>query len=68
MLFSEKIRQAQADGQIDPSLDPGLMQDLLAGALIQRLLIWGEVATDANPKAYVEAVLDAVGFSGLRGA
>lgn len=64
--FSEKIRQAQVDGQIDPSLDPGLMQDLLAGALIQRLLLWGEVVTDTSPEAYVEAVLKAVGFSGLR--
>lgn len=64
--FSEKIREAQAHGQIDPCLDPELMQDLLAGALIQRLLVWGEVATETNPKSYVEAVLEAVGFSGLR--
>ncbi len=60
--FSAKIREAQDDGQIDPALDPDLMQDLLAGALIHRLLLWGDLATDAAPKAYIEAVLEAAGF------
>lgn len=60
--FSAKIRGAQDDGHIDPGLDPDLMQDLLAGALIQRLLLWGEYATETDPRAYVSAVLEAVGF------
>lgn len=65
--FSAKIRQAQDEGQIDPGLDPELMQDLLAGALIQRLLLWGEMATDTNPRDYIEAVLAAAGFPRVRG-
>lgn len=60
--FTAKIREAQAGGQIDPALDPELMQDLLAGAMIHRLLLWGDLAADTDPKAYVEAVLEAVGF------
>lgn len=60
--FSAIIREAQDDGWIDPTLDPELMQDLLAGALIHRLLLWGDLAADTDPKAYVEAVLEAVGF------
>lgn len=60
--FSAKIREAQDDGQIDPALDPELMQDLLAGALIHRLLLWGDMATDTDPRSHVNAVLSAIGF------
>ncbi len=60
--FAARIREAQDDGQIDPALDPELMQDLLAGALIQRLLLWGDLAPDTDPKSYIEAVLETVGF------
>ncbi|WP_139416045.1 TetR/AcrR family transcriptional regulator [Agromyces laixinhei] len=60
--FSAKIREAQARGQIEPTRDPDLMQDLLAGALIQRLLLWGDLASGTDPRDYVEAVLEAVGF------
>ncbi|APX32204.1 hypothetical protein BH708_05110 [Brachybacterium sp. P6-10-X1] len=65
--FSAKIREAQADGQIDRSLDPEIMQDLLAGALIHKMLLWGDHATNADPRAYVEAVLESIGFPSRRG-
>lgn len=60
--FSARIREAQARDQIDPTLDPELMQDLLAGAVIHRLLLWGDLTTDTDPKVYIESVLEAVGF------
>lgn len=60
--FSATIREAQSRGEIDPAHDPELMQDLLAGAVIHRLLLWGDVATDTDPKAYLDAVLEAIGF------
>src|SRR5699024_6128051 len=47
--FSARIREAQADGQIDPALDPELMQDLLSGAVIHRMLLWGDLAADTDP-------------------
>lgn len=60
--FSTKIREAQADGQIDPACDPEIMQDLLAGAVVQRMLVWGELASETDPRTYLETVLVAIGF------
>lgn len=60
--FSEKIREAQSDGQIDSTFDPKIMQDLLAGALIHKMLLCGDRSTSTDPKAYVEAVLEGIGF------
>lgn len=60
--FSEKIREAQSDGQIDSTFDPKIMQDLLAGALIHKMLLWGDRSPSTDPKAYVEAVLEGIGF------
>ena len=47
------------------ALNDGFARDLvrqLAGALIHKMLLWGDRSTSTNPKAYVEAVLEGIGF------
>ncbi|MGG6896066.1 MULTISPECIES: TetR/AcrR family transcriptional regulator [Rhizobium] len=60
--FSLIIRQAQQNHEIDQSLDPELMQDLLSGAISYRLLAYPGDDHAMDAKAYVTAVLRAAGF------
>lgn len=47
------------------ALNDGFARDLvrqLAGALIHKMLLWGDRSTSTDPKAYVKAVLEGIGF------
>lgn len=47
------------------ALNDGFARDLvcqLAGALIHKMLLWGDRSPSTDPKAYVEAVLEGIGF------
>ncbi|ANZ14799.1 transcriptional regulator, TetR family [Streptomyces noursei ATCC 11455] len=51
---ADRLRAAQAQGQLDPSRDPHLLIDLMYGALYYSLLL---VRKPTDP-AYVDALLD----------
>lgn len=60
--FSSMIAEAQKRGEIDPSLDPDVMQDVLAGALSYRFLLNPEAFDGGDLAAYIHSVLRAAGF------
>jgi AcrR family transcriptional regulator len=60
--FTAIIRQAQRRGQINPNLNPEIMQDMLSGAIAYRLLAHPDDTSIDGMRAYVKALLLAAGF------
>lgn len=53
-LIIDGVARAEARGEVRPGIDVDLLHDLLAGALVHRVLIRGQVADDAFVDALVE--------------
>ena len=51
------IRELQADGRIDPALDPSYVADMFAGPLFYRRYNMGDPMTDEEAQAHVSELL-----------
>jgi AcrR family transcriptional regulator len=61
-VFTRLIAQAQASGRVTSMAAPALLQDMLAGALLQRMLLDPAEPTEASLRTYLEDILDALGL------
>ena len=57
----DRLRRAQAAGQLDPGIDPEIVMELLYGPLYYRLLITGDPITPAFAAELVELVITRLG-------
>jgi AcrR family transcriptional regulator len=61
-LFLRLIAQAQVEGRVSATASPALIQDMMAGALLQRMLFDEAESNEADLRAYLSSLLVAVGL------
>ncbi|MBV8957088.1 MAG: TetR/AcrR family transcriptional regulator [Solirubrobacterales bacterium] len=65
-MFAKMIVAARHTGEISPGPEPGLLQDLLAGAIAYWLLMHPEAPDEQQAESYVLHVLSALGLDPSR--
>jgi AcrR family transcriptional regulator len=60
--FSKMIRRARASGALCEGLDPDLLQDMLSGALLHRVLLEPAHQTEEELRAYIIRLLEGLGL------
>jgi hypothetical protein len=56
------IRRARLDGQLPEGPDPEILQDIMSGVLIHRLLVDPVENTEATLRTYIEHLLVELGL------
>jgi AcrR family transcriptional regulator len=62
-LFGEILEKAQSDGRISSKASPDLLQDIIAGAVIYRVLVHPGRPSTSEMRCYFSELLDALGLT-----